>query len=66
MRVLRLSGIYDQAESEQILSRPIIDLGGTNIRPLIVGDSAYPLRSWLIKPYWDRANLPRDERKILR
>ena len=63
-RVLRLSGIYDQAESEQILSAPIRDLGGTNIRPLIVGDSAYPLSSWLIKPYQDRGHLPRDERKF--
>ena len=35
-RVLRLSGIYNQAESEQILSAPIRDLGGTNIRPLMV------------------------------
>lgn len=48
-RVLRLSGIYDQAESEQILSVPIKDLEGTNIRPFIERDSAYPVGSWLIK-----------------
>ena len=48
-RVLRLSGIYDQAESEQILSVPIKDLEGTNIRPLIERDSAYPVGGWLIK-----------------
>ena len=63
-RVLRLSGIYDQAESEQILSAPVKDLGRSNIRPLIAADSAYPLSSWLIKPYRDNGNLQRDERKF--
>lgn len=53
-RILRVSGIYDQAESEQILSAPIKDLGGCNIRPSVAGDSAYPLSSWLIKPYMDQ------------
>ena len=63
-RVLRLSGIYDQAQSEQIFSAPVRDLSGTKIRPLIAGDSAYPLTSWPIKSFQDRVNIPREERKF--
>ena len=32
--------------------------------PLIVGDSAYPLQKWLVKPYPNRGNLPPDEREF--
>ena len=63
-RMLRLSGIYDEAQSEQILSAPLRDLSGTKIRPLIAGDGAYPLTSWLIKPFQDRVNIPREESKF--
>ena len=46
-RVLRLSGLY-----EQILHFPTRIISGTEVPPLIVGDSAYPLLTWLIiKPY---------------
>ena len=43
---------------------PIKDLGGCKIRPLIAGDSAYPLSTLLIKPYMDKGNLPMGERKF--
>ena len=42
-RVLRLSGLYELAENEQILSGPTRNINGTEIRPLLAGDSAYPL-----------------------
>lgn len=45
-RVLRLSRIYDQAESEQILSVPIKDLEGTSIRPLIEREREKCLSCW--------------------
>ncbi|XP_068704073.1 uncharacterized protein [Montipora foliosa] len=54
----------DYYNRKQHYSVVLQDLGGTNIRPLIVGDSAYPLSSWLIKPYQDKGHLPRDERKF--
>ena len=44
-RVLRLSGLYELAENEQILSGPTRNINGTEIRPLLAGDSAYPLRT---------------------
>ena len=55
-RVLQLSGIYDYAENQDILSSPSLFINGVETRPLLVGDSAYTLRTWLIKPYANRAN----------
>ena len=43
--VLRLSGLYELAENEQILSGPTRNINGTEIWPLLAGDSAYPLRT---------------------
>ena len=63
-RVLRLSGLYDLAENEQILSGPTRNINGTDIRPLLAGDSAYPLTNWLVKPYPDRGRLTPDQRKF--
>ena len=52
-RVLRLSGLYDFAENEQILGGPMRNINGTEIGPLLAGDSAYPLTNWLMKPLPD-------------
>ncbi|CAH3132021.1 unnamed protein product, partial [Porites lobata] len=41
-RMLRLTDVYWAAEDENILMEPTFDLGGTVVRPLIVGDTAYP------------------------
>ena len=63
-RVLRLSGLYELAENEQILSGPTCNINGTEIRPLLAGDSAYPLTNWLLKPYPDRGRLTPEQRKF--
>ena len=63
-RVLRLSGLYELAENEQILSGPTCNINGTEIRPLLAGDSAYPLMNWLVKPYPDRGRLTPEQRKF--
>ena len=36
-------------------------IGNVEVAPLILGDSAYPLENWLMKPYSDRGNLNPDE-----
>ena len=36
-------------------------ISGVRVPPLILGDSAYALSEWLMKPYTDRGNLTRDE-----
>ena len=63
-RVLRLSGLYDFAENEQILSGPMRHINGTEIGPLLAGDSAYPLTNWLMKPFPDRSHLTTVLRKF--
>ena len=50
-RVLRNSTIFDLVEHDQILSGPSVQIGGNDIKPHLVGDSAYPLASWLQNPF---------------
>ena len=63
-RMLRLSDVYWAAENEDILMEPTLDLGGTVIRPLVVGDSAYPLKTWLLPVIKDNGALNRDQKKF--
>ena len=39
------------AERGNILQAPVVTIGGRDIRPYLVGDSAYPQAPWLIKPF---------------
>ena len=48
VRMLRLTDDYWAAEGENILMEPTFDLGRTVVCPLIMGDTAYPNRTWLI------------------
>ena len=56
-RMLRLSDVYWAAENEDILMEPTLDLGGTVICPLVLGDSAYPLKTWLLPVIKDNGAL---------
>ena len=61
-RVLRLTELFDAAENEDFLMEPTLDVNGTVIRPLIVGDSAYPLKTWLLRPFKDNGTLDQHQR----
>ena len=50
-RVLRRSAIFRKAEQGEILSAPTVHINGNELGPYLVGDSAYPLSPWLMKPY---------------
>ena len=55
--MLRLTDVYWAAEDENILMEATFDMGGTVVRPLIVGDTAYFTKRWLIRPYKDTGGL---------
>lgn len=63
-RVLRLSQIFDATENDLILTEPTADINGTIVCPLIVGDSAYPLKPWLLCPFKDNGALNREQKKF--
>ena len=63
-RMLRLTDFYWAAEDEDILMEPTLDLGGTVIRPLVVGDSAYPLKTWLVPVLKGNGALTEDQKKF--
>ena len=63
-RVMRLSGLFDDAENERILTGPSRVLNGNAVRPLIAADSAYPASNWLIKPFPSTAAMPRDHKRF--
>ena len=51
VRVLRNSTIFDLSQHEKSLTGPSLQIGGNDIKPYLVGDSAYPLASWLQNPF---------------
>ena len=59
--VLRNSELYYNAERGNILQAPVVTIGGRDIRPYLVGDSAYPQAPWLIKPFPEGTRDPEEE-----
>ena len=50
-RILRLSKLHSKIDQGNLLKGPLKQIGGSEIGPLLVGDSAYPLSVWLMKPF---------------
>ena len=63
-RILRASNIFTKAENGEILKEPAITLNGVKVRPLLLGDGAYPLLPWLLKPYPITVILNRSQRRF--
>ena len=50
-RILRLSKLQREIDQSTWLNAPSKGIGGAEVGPLLVGDSAYPLSVWLMKPF---------------
>ena len=51
-RILKNSWVFREASREHILTTPVFQLNDShNIKPYLLGDAAYPLTEWLIKPF---------------
>ena len=57
VRVFRNSGIYNKLTVDNILGGDTVQIAGTTISLFIIGDSAYPLSKWLIKPFAHNSSL---------
>ena len=56
------SALYQKATSQKILSGHSKQIMGCDIPALLVGDSGYPLLTWLMKPYAHNTSLTRAQR----
>ena len=61
-RILRSTTIYHKAEAEEILATPYDVLNGVKVRPILLGDGAYPSTTWQVKPYPMSVNLTQSEK----
>ena len=50
-RVLSNSEVYARGEAGTLMPSHVRTLGGVPVPVVIIGDPAYPLLPWLLKPY---------------
>ena len=65
-RILRDSALYIQAERNILLTEPTDVIDGYKIRPLLIGEGAYPANIWLVKPFPKNLNLSQEQKKFNR
>ena len=51
VRMLRASTLYQKCEANELLTRPEKIIEEMRVRPLLLGDGAFPSTMWLVKPY---------------
>ena len=50
-RVLARSALYNDIECNHILPNVTVSISGVDVPLYMIGDSAYPLKKWLMKPF---------------
>ena len=65
-RLLRISKFGKKMEPSQMLPEPKFTLEeGVELKPLILGDSAYAVKSWMLPPYTMLSRMPLTKKKII-
>ena len=59
-RVLRNTSLYQRITNNELLLGLTKKVGGREIRPVLLGDSAYLLATWLLKLYHKDTNDPEE------
>ena len=63
-RVLRLSFLPRKVDDGEILQSPVRRIARQNVKPLLVGDPAYKLTTWCMKPYPETATITQSQIQI--
>jgi len=56
-RVLPHSALYNEIEHNHILPNRTVSVSGVDISLYMIGDSVYPLKKWLMKPFAHNTDL---------
>ena len=59
--VLVNSTVYKKAANNEILCGENVNIGGVDVPTFLIGDSAYPLSTWLMKPFAHSSSLTREQ-----
>ena len=63
-RVLQHTSLFCMARQGEILSKPFDQINNVTIKPVLLGDGAYSLSTWMMKPDAYSPNLTRSEKKL--
>lgn len=63
-RVLSNSSVYRKANQKEILNTNSVRIRGIDVYPFLVGDSAYPINTWLMKPFPYNSTMSSEKKKF--
>ncbi|XP_071345501.1 uncharacterized protein [Trachinotus anak] len=61
-RVLRQSHLWEIVNDGELLSQNKVSISGCDVGHYLIGDPAYPMQNWLMKPFLDTGRLTPEQR----